>query len=440
MLKESISGVRGIVGNELNPEVIRRYIRGLHDFLPEGPIVVARDSRPSGQGIASLICGLCMLYGRDVMDIGIQSTPTTELVVDKTQASGGIIVTASHNPQQWNALKFLRSDGLFLDGKELEEVRASMDVEDKWARWNEVGNYISYKNSPQTHIDSIIWLPWLEASRIREKKFRVVLDANHGTGSIVLIPLLKQLGCEIIPLCCQPTGDFTHEPEPIPANLVNLADMVKLESADIGLATDPDADRLALVDENGIAIGEEYTLAIGVSEVVNFNPGPIVVNLSTSSMIESLGQEVFRTPVGEINVTKKMIEIDSPVGGEGNGGLIVSACHYGRDGSLAAAVVLHRMARTGKTLSQLVEEFPRLHMIKDKIAADVEMTEVKERLLDNFSFINLDETDGLRMQFEDSWVHVRASNTEAIIRIIAEGRDKKKIGQRVEQIKQVIKK
>jgi phosphomannomutase len=341
-------------------------------------------------------------------------------------AAGGVIVTASHNPSQWNALKFLEKGGLFLDVDGFNRLMSEKDEPTQWARFDRIGGYSIASEAARIHVDKVLWLGWLEAATVRDAKLRVVVDANGGTGAITLLPLLEKLGCETIPIACEPDGDFRHEPEPIPANLSALERAVLEHSADIGLATDPDADRLALVDANGRAIGEEFTLAIGAAEVINFVPGPIVVNLSTSAMVESIGQRVERTPVGEINVSRRMLDIGSPVGGEGNGGLIVPACHPGRDATLAAAVVLHRMARTGKSLSQLAAEFPHLYMVKTKVETTFSVEDNIDRLTEEFSPESIDTTDGVRITTADGWVHVRASNTEPVIRIIAESSSKSK--------------
>lgn len=438
MLKESISGVRGIVGKDLTSDLIADYCQAFSEFLPEGPIVIARDSRPHGEAISNLVASLLRLAGRDIIDIGIQATPTAEVVTERTKAAGGIIITASHNPIEWNALKFIKSDGLFLNSVEFNKLLTLKKQRLRWANYDKVGKYEFLREAEKYHIDSIIWLPWLEAQIIREANFKVVFDANGGTGAVAMFPLMEKLGCEVIPLCCEPNGIFEHEPEPRPVNLGSLCELVTANKADIGLATDPDADRLALVDEKGNAIGEEYTLAIGAAEVTNYIDGPIVINLSTSAMVESLGKEVLRTQVGEINVAIKMLEVDSPVGGEGNGGLIVPACHPGRDGILAAAVILHRMARTGKTLSQLASEFPKLHMIKDRTEASIGYAPLEGLLKDAFKVVEIDRTDGVRIGTDDGWLHVRASNTEPIMRLIAESESEKRTREMIDRAKKLI--
>ncbi len=438
MLKESISGVRGIVGEGFTPEVIVDYCRAFSELLAEGPIIIARDSRPHGKVISELASAAFRLAGRDIIDIGIQSTPTAEVVVERTNAAGGIIITASHNPIEWNALKFLKSDGMFLDALDFQKLLTLKNQSFRWAIHDEIGKYEFLEDAQNYHIDSIIWLPWLDGETIRKANFKVVLDSNGGTGSIALLPLLEKLNCEVIELCCSPNGIFEHEAEPRPENLRKLSELVIEHSANIGLATDPDADRLALVDEKGVAIGEEYTLAIGASEVADFVEGPIVTNLSTSAMVESLGREVVRTPVGEINVSSKMMEIGSPVGGEGNGGLIVPACHPGRDGILATAVILHRMARRGKKLSELAGDFPKLTMIKEKTRAEIEYDELANLILDEFDVEQLDRTDGVRVVTADGWLHVRASNTEPIMRFIAESEDEERARRLIDRAKKLI--
>jgi len=421
MLKESISGVRGIVGEGLTPELILRYCAAFAKILGDGALLVARDSRPSGRAIAKLVNSALQLAGRDVVDIGVQATPTAEIAVKTLDCAGGIVITASHNPAEWNALKFIDNGGIFLDGKGFERLRSAMVNEPRWAKFDKVGGYILNEKAVEYHLDRILRLPFMDYEAIRARKFRVVLDANGGTGAIAALPLLEHLNCEIFELNCDPDGVFRHGAEPTPENLASLERAVVENSADIGLATDPDADRLALVDETGKAIGEEFTLALGVAEAIEHSPGTVVVNLSTSAMVESLGVPVIRTPVGEINVTKKMLELDSPAGGEGNGGLIIPACHPCRDGILAVAVVLNRLTRKGIPLTQAIEEFPKLTMIKTKISFDGTFDkEMTETILRALSPEKIDAADGIRLTWADKWVHVRASNTEPILRIIAE--------------------
>jgi phosphomannomutase len=422
MLKESISGVRGIVGEGLVPAVIERYCAVFCAILPRGKIVVARDTRPTGKAISALVCATLNLMGRDAIDIGIQATPTAEVAVKKMNAAGGIIVTASHNPAEWNALKFLKRDGIFLERADFLTLRESLDKEPVWAKHDAIGKTRIYRKAELDHIEAIKAVKWLSFDRIRKAHLNVVLDANGGTGAIALVPLLKMLGCEVKKIGCKPDGNFAHNPEPKPENLFKLAETVRKNGADIGFATDPDADRLALVAGNGVAISEEYTLALGVAEAIEHKPGPIVVNLSTSAMVESLGQKVFRTAVGEINVTAKMLEINSPAGGEGNGGLIIPECHPGRDGALAAIVILHRLARTGKKLSQLMKDFPPLFMLKTKLNTSLNPGDKINELKKILRPISTDLTDGLRFITKEGWVHVRASNTEPVVRIIAEGK------------------
>ncbi len=442
MLKESISGVRGIVGGSLDSEVIARYSAAFANIMPPGEIIIARDSRPSGEKIAREICGILNRAGRDTVDIGIQATPTAEIVTAETDAIGGIIITASHNPIEWNGMKFLNDCGMFLGAEDFEMLRTTA-AKTELPSEDATGISEIMPDAERFHINAILDLPWLDKEAIRKAKITVALDANGGTGSVVLLPLLEKLECRVIPIGCDADGLFCHNPEPRAEYLIELEKTVKDYGADIGLATDPDADRLALVDESGSAISEEYTLAIGAAEVLHFEPGPVVVNLSTSAMVESLGQPVIRTPVGEINVSRKMLEVGSPVGGEGNGGLIVPACHPGRDGLLAAAVIIYRMARTGKKLSQLAAEFPKLYMIKDKIEIHDKISvgsihELPPLFEETFSPKAIDTTDGIRLTLENGWLHIRASNTEPVIRIIAEAESKELAKEIVEKARRLL--
>jgi len=421
LLKESISGVRGIVGDGLTPELLIAYCSAFARILPRGPIVVGRDSRGSGGAISNLVCGALRLASRDVIDIGVQATPTVEVYVDEVEAAGGIIITASHNPAEWNALKFLGRGGLFLDSKGFEQLLKAKGEKPSWSRYDGVGGYCFREDATEFHIERVLGLRFIDIDRIRSRRFRVVVDANGGTGGVALLPMLHKLNCEVIELNCIPDGNFIHGAEPIPEHLKSLGEEVRRTRADLGLATDPDADRLALVDENGEAIGEEWTLALGVAEVLNFESGPVVVNLSTSAMVEALGRPVFRMPVGEINVVMKMLEIGSPAGGEGNGGLIVPACHPGRDALLAAAVILGRLARIGVSLSESRSAFPRLHMIKTKLTSHRQIDEkLFDELVEKLAPQRTDFSDGIRLSWPERWVHIRSSNTEPIIRIIAE--------------------
>ncbi|MCK5833435.1 phosphoglucosamine mutase [bacterium] len=421
MLKESISGVRGIVGRGLNPEILLNYCSAFAEILEPGKIVVGRDSRTSGDAISRLVCGTLQLAGREVVDIGIQATPTVEVYVDEIDAAGGIIITASHNPSEWNALKFLGKGGLFLDSLAFTDLQSHIKKQPAWVKFDSIGEIVEGKHPVEKHIDRVLGLPYIDIQSIRKRRFKVVVDANGGTGAIALLPLLVKLNCNIIELNCKPDGFFRHGAEPIPENLTALEKAVISNSADIGFATDPDADRLALVDDLGHAIGEEYTLALGVAEVLHFKPGPVVINLSTSAMVESLDQPVIRMPVGEINVAKKMLEIDSPCGGEGNGGLIVPECHPGRDAILAAAVILNHLARQDKALSEAIACFPKLFMLKTKTPFDGQFdNSVSGKLKSKLNPQGIDLSDGIRFSWHDKWVHVRASNTEPILRIIAE--------------------
>lgn len=438
MLKVSVSGIRGIVGEGFDPPMVVKYLTAFSKILLDGPIVIGRDSRPSGGAIKNLVSSVLRLLGRDVIDIGIQTTPTCEIAVKKLGAVGGVVITASHNPSEWNALKLLDADGMFLDEFGFDRLKKALTGDVKWANYDRIGFEKIIPDAYKLHIDSILSLRWIDVKKIKKARLKVAVDANGGTGGIAIIPLLERLNCRIFPIACEPDGNFVHDPEPKPSNLSTLSSIVKEKNMNIGFATDPDADRLAMVDENGNILSEEYTVAIGSAEVIEHEQGPIVVNLSTSSMIESLGRPVFRTPVGEINVAKKMLEVGSPVGGEGNGGLIVPACHPGRDASLAVAVVLNRMARTGNPLSQLASQFPQLKMVKDKIEFDGKIEDKIEDFKNIFQPVNIDLTDGIRLILREGWLHIRASNTEPSIRIIAEFPDEKSSLDAIEKAKGIL--
>jgi phosphomannomutase len=411
----SISGIRGIVGETLTPQVVISHTKAFLDLLNAKKIVIGRDSRPTGEAITELVCSVCSLYGVEVADAGLATTPTVELLVESLKASGGIIVTASHNPIEWNALKFLNGKGMFLGPDEAKELFAKADAYAKKE---------SISNGDEMHIKATLALPFVDTQKIKERKFKVALDAVNGAGSFALPKLLENLGCEVVKIHCEPNGIFPRGAEPLQENLSDLSKAVKENKCDIGFALDPDADRCAIVDESGLPIGEEYTLAIAAETVLERDAKPLSINLSTSRMCEDLaekfGVKCYRAAVGEINVSLDMMEHGCIVGGEGNGGVILPALHYGRDSLVSAALVLDLLARHGIKVSDWVKSHPSYTMLKKKFEMKNPVSAAMEKAKKAFSNWNADERDGLWLGKGKSFVHLRASNTEPVIRIIAE--------------------
>ena len=370
-LMVSVSGVRGIVGEGLTPQVAMKFAQAYGSEFP-GTIVVGRDSRVTGNMLKHAVWAGLMSVGCDVIDIDMASTPTTELVTERPEFAGGIILTASHNPRQWNALKLLAPDGLFLREEQGDKiVQRVLDENFQFADWNQMGKVIPYADAAEQHIEAILDLPLIDAQKIQNRKFKIVADCVNGAGGMILPQLFAALGCDAIYLNREPNGWFTRNPEPTPANLTELSQAVIDNKADLGVAVDPDVDRLALVSEQGQPLGEEYTLALASKFVLSKTPGDVVVNASTTRAIDDVAQEmggrVHRTKVGEINVAVKAKQIGAVMAGEGNGGVMYPALHIGRDAPVGIALVLQFLMESGKTLSALHAEIPQYSMIKDKI-------------------------------------------------------------------------
>jgi phosphomannomutase len=414
-LMRSISGIRGVVGRTLTPQIIISHTKAFLDLINAKKIVIGRDSRPTGKDIAEMVCGVCGLSGVEVVDAGLATTPTVELLVEQLGASGGIIITASHNPIEWNALKFLNSKGMFLGPNEAKELFAKADV---------LGKKENISNGDEIHIKATLALPFVDTQKIQNRKFKVGVDAVNGAGSFALPKLLEALGCEVVKIHCEPNGIFPRGAEPLQENLSDLGKAVKENKCDIGFALDPDADRCAIVNENGEPIGEEYTLAIAAETVLEREAKPLSINLSTSRMCEDLaekfGVKCYRAAVGEINVSLNMIEHGCIVGGEGNGGVILPALHYGRDSLVSVALVLDLLARHNIKVSDWVKNNPSYTMLKKKFDMQNPVSTAMEKAKKTFADWKTDERDGLWLSKDKSFVHLRASNTEPVIRIIAE--------------------
>ena len=422
----SVAGVRGIVGEAFDPATIARFCAAFARVLPgAGPVVIGRDARVTGPMVRLAACAGLNAAGRDVIDIGLATTPTTQMAVEHLRAAGGVILTASHNPAPWNALKFLSGAGEFLGAVQGGEVRQRFENNrDLWARWDAIGNVREESGALAWHLERVLGLPHVDVPAIRRRALHVVVDGCASVGGIALPALLAALGARVTKLDCEPNGHFTRELEPLAENLGALGRAVRETGADLGLASDPDADRAAFVDASGVPLGEEYTVAIGTRVVLETQRGPVVTNLSTSRMLDAVceqaGVPLHRTPVGEAHVVEGMHAHHAVAGGEGNGGMILPAAHHGRDALVAMALVAHGM-RQGATLRELADALPRYAMIKDKLARPEERWEqAAERLKQAFDGWQLDAADGLRFARGETWVHVRPSGTEPVVRVIAE--------------------
>lgn len=430
----SVSGVRGVIGATLTPQVACEFGQAFGHFLLQNkksagkPVVaIGRDSRPSGPMVFGGVSAGLMSVGVDVVDLGVATTPSVALMGRFMKASAAIVITASHNPIMWNGIKFLREDGIAFPPAQAAEIKQTYFAK-PWqlVPIERLGLLTSDSRVHAHHVQAA--LQYFDVKAIAEKRFRVVVDSVNGAGCIPTPMLLGKLGAEMIHMNNEATGIFAHTPEPTKENLVTLCEEVRRRRAAVGFAQDPDADRLALVDENGTYIGEEYTLALcGLARMMS-KPGPAVTNLSTSRMIDDIavrfGQKVHRTPVGEANVAGKMTEVGAVIGGEGNGGVIDLRLGPVRDSLLGIVMVLDLMTRTGKTISQLVDEIPRYAMLKTKFECTPEQSAtLVEKVKAKFADQKLDLQDGVRIDWPDGWVHVRQSNTEPIARVIAEAKD-----------------
>ena len=443
-LMVGVSGIRGIVGTDLTPENVARYAAAFGVWALNGRretgkgkravVVVGRDARTSGPMLqAAAVAGL-QSVGVDIVDIGLTTTPTIQLAVEHHRAAGGIILTASHNPIEWNALKFVGADGIFLDtadGARVRDLAAGESL--PRADWSAIGGVSKDDTAVTRHLDAILKLKAVDVRAIKRRRFRVALDCVRGAGGAIMPLLFERLGCKVVAINLETDGRFPRAPEPIPANLGALGRLVRSRKADLGMAVDPDVDRLALVDEKGRAIGEDYTLAFAVRAVLGKREtgngkrsarGPVVVNLSTSLVVDDAardaGVSVMRAPVGEAHVARMILGSRSPIGGEGNGGVMYPALHAGRDAPLAAALALTLLARERRPVSAIVDAHPKYVIVKGKVPRGAALDRVYQGLRGRFGDAGVNTEDGLRLAWSDRWLHVRPSNTEPIIRLIAE--------------------
>jgi len=429
----SVSGIRGIVGRDLTPEIVSRYAGALGAWasdLGRPLVILGRDARTSGPMFARAAIAGLQSVGVDVVDLGIVPTPTTQLAVEHHHAGAGLMLSASHNPIEWNALKFIGPDGVFLDAAAGERVRAIAEAGPPRAAWDRVGTLTVDPEAVARHLDLVLTLPWVDVPAIRSRRFHVALDCVRGAGGVAIPQLLERLGCRVTAINLEPDGHFPREPEPIPQNLGDLSRLVRQTRADIGMAVDPDVDRLALVDEQGRPIGEDYTLAFAVRAVLGRTDGPsvrpsvVVANLSTSLVVEDAardhGARFVRAPVGEANVAASIRAEGALIGGEGNGGVILPELHVGRDAPVGVALVLQYLASHQVPVSSLVGAAPGYRIVKAKAPRGADLPLVYQRLRARFEEASADDRDGLRLAWPDRWVHVRPSGTEPIIRLIAE--------------------
>lgn len=440
-----MSGIRGVVGKSFTPSVITRSIASFgalqkrHFSADSRSIILGRDSRVSGPWVEQLVAGVLVAQGYNVKMVGIVPTPTVQLLVIKEKAIGGVIVTSSHNPVEWNGLKFVDNDGLFLSPELCtqlyEQAAEASKLESSFASWSEGGSVEQCSHAISSHLESIFDLQYINAETVSIRKYKVCLDAINGAGGEIMTELLKRFGCEVIVLNGEPTGIFAHEPEPIPSNLSQLSEAVIAHSADFGIAVDPDVDRCVLIDEAGAPLGEEYTLAIAVDYILGHvgKRGPVVKNLSSSRVVDDIaakyGCEVIATPVGEIHVAKEMVRVGAVVGGEGNGGVMLPDVHIGRDAPVAAALILMKLAIEGITLGQLKAKMPQWEIVKLKTSTTgINLSGALDAIKETWRSkgASISESDGIRIDTEDFWVHLRASNTEPIVRVIGESTDSQK--------------
>ena len=427
-LMVSVSGIRGQVGVSLTPEIVASYAAAFGVWALKKnarPIVVGRDSRVSGPMFHRAAIAALQSVGANVIDIGLTTTPTCQLAVEDHHAAGGVMLSASHNPIEWNALKFIGPTGLFLEASEGTAMRAIVEKGIPRATWDHLGVVEQDSGAVERHLERIFKIPYLDVAAIRKRKFRVALDCVRGAGAVIVPGLLERLGCQVTAIHMEPDGRFPRPPEPVPENLGDLERLVRDSKADVGIAVDPDVDRLALVSEQGKAIGEDYTLALAAMLVLRHRKGPVVTNLSTSLVVEDAvtrgGSTLTRAPVGEVNVAVRMRELKAVIGGEGNGGVILPEVHLGRDAPLGIALILQLLTEVGKPLSTVAAGLPRYAIVKDKLERPkASLDSVYAALRKAFSDAQVDTQDGLRLAWSDRWLHVRPSGTEPIVRVIAE--------------------
>jgi phosphomannomutase len=448
-LMVSVSGVRGRVGEGLTPEVIAHFAAafGAYSLRETGrrSIVVGRDSRVSGPMFVRAATAALQSVGADVIDVGIAPTPSVQLAVEDLAAAGGLAVTASHNPIEWNALKFIGPDGMFLDGDQGARMREIADGEIPRVGWEGLGSHSMDEGAIQRHLNRILEIPFLDIEKIRARRFRVALDCVRGAGGTIFPRLLEELGCTVEAINLETDGLFPREPEPVAANLGELEALVRSSGAEVGFATDPDVDRLSLVGGDGRALGEDYTLALSARLVLRHRPGAVVTNLSTSRLMDDVadaaGARLVRSAVGEINVARRMQQVGATIGGEGNGGVILPDVHLTRDAPVAAALILQLLAEDRRPIETIAAQIGRYEIVKEKVARPRgSLDEAYALLADRLGAPQVDRQDGLRLDWpeERKWAHLRPSGTEPIVRIIAEAPTREAADALVESLREAL--
>lgn len=456
-LIKSISGIRGTIGGKpgegLSALDIVKFTSAYATFIRSNTtknnntIVVGRDARISGPMVEQLVCGTLISMGFDVINIGLASTPTTEIAVVEENACGGIILTASHNPRQWNALKLLDEKGEFLNDSQGKEVLSIAEREDfSYADIDNIGTVLNNQTYNLKHIEKVLKLNLVDTEAIKNANFTVAVDAVNSVGGVIISQLLKALGVKnIVELNCEATGKFAHTPEPLPENLTQISELMRQGGIDVGFVVDPDVDRLAIVMENGEMFVEEYTLVAVADYILSHTPGSTVSNLSSSRALRDVTNShncsYSAAAVGEVNVVAKMKETNAIIGGEGNGGVIYPEAHYGRDALVGVALFLSLLAKSGKTVSQLKATYPQYAIAKNKIelTPEIDVDKILVAMKEKYANENITDIDGVKIDFADSWVHLRKSNTEPIIRIYSEAHSMQEAYKLADDIKEVIK-
>ena len=437
MLIRSASGLRGIAEDHFTPELIDNYISAFISSQNIKSCVIGRDGRPSGKQISQWVIDSFHKNGINVENCGLATTPTMQVMTEKENFDGGIVITASHNPSEYNGLKFLQTDGTFLSPEQCEELFKAVDHNVSIDPPNSLGVVSDYSTANEEHIDKVLAAKCIDTDNIRKNNFKVVIDAVNGAGSFILPMLCERLDCEVITMNCSGDGDFSRIPEPLAENLDALEQKVLEVGADIGFATDPDGDRLSIVSNKGKAIGEEYTLVLAVKNYLNFQESMVVTNLSTSMMLDNITNKTIRTRIGEAHVVQKMNELNISIGGEGNGGVILKEVHLGRDSLVAVSMILSLLSISGKSISDEICSIPKYLMVKDKILLNSKID--FDSLESIFDCDEINRIDGIKFSWSDKWIHIRKSNTEPIIRIFAEAPTKDEVDELVNTLKNYVK-
>ena len=437
MLIRSASGLRGIVKDDFSPEMIDQYVASFISNQSITSCVIGRDGRSSGKDIAQWVINALTKYGVNVDNCDLATTPTMQLMTEKDKYDGGIVITASHNPAEYNGLKFLQKDGTFLSPDQCNALFASVDNKIHLDESEETGTISKYDSANAEHIAKVIDAKCIDSRGIASKQFKVVIDAVNGAGSNILPKLCEDLGCHVTTMNCNGDGNFKRVAEPLAENLNDLEKRVLEVGADIGLATDPDGDRLSIVSNKGQAIGEEYTLVLSFKNFINYEDSMIVTNLSTSQMIDDISSGSIRTKIGEAHVVQKMKELNILIGGEGNGGVILQEVHLGRDSLVATAMILNLLSTDNKSLNELISEIPSYVFIKDKI--NIENSIDFDSLATLFDCYEINTEDGIKLTWPEKWIHIRKSNTEPIIRIFAEAKTENEVNDLIQTLKDYLK-